>query len=78
MIYYILLLCAILLYFISFGGVCAAFSKRNVDPEAVLPWVILLTPLINTLYWLIFGVDWKGKVKNNENLKKLFSELTHD
>ena len=60
-------------YIVSFGNVCNMFAKRNVDPAGILPWILLLVPIVNTLYWLIVGVDWD--LKNNENLERMFGKL---
>lgn len=69
---FIVFLC-IALYLMSFWNVCYMFDKRSVDPYGILPWILLLVPIVNTLYWLIFGADWK--FKNNDNLKHMFGKL---
>ena len=56
----------------SFWCVCDEFSKRKVVPFGIIPLIVLFFPIINTLYWLIFGADWR--LKNNENLKKMFGK----
>ena len=60
-------------YIVSFYNVCDIFAKRNVDPVGILSWILLLVPIVNTLYWLIVGVDWD--LKNNENLERMFGKL---
>lgn len=60
-------------YIVSFWNVCEMFGKRSVNPISILPWIILLVPIVNTLYWLIVGDDWK--LKTNDNLKRMFGKL---
>mgnify|MGYP003304889293 CR=1 FL=1 len=69
---FIVFLC-VALYLMSFWNVCNMFAERNVNPAGILPWIILLVPIVNTLYWLIMGADWK--LKNNDNLKRMFGKL---
>lgn len=69
--FFIVFLC-VALYFMSFWCVCDEFSKRKVVPFGIIPLIVLFFPIINTLYWLIFGADWR--LKNNENLKKMFGK----
>jgi hypothetical protein len=49
------------------------FAEPKISPFGILPWILLLVPIVNTLYWLIFGTDWDLKI--NENLKRLFGKL---
>lgn len=72
MVDFIIFLC-VALYLISFLNVCNMLGERNVDTAGILPWIFLLVPIVNTLYWLIVGVDWD--LKNNENLKRMFEKL---
>jgi len=72
MVDFIIFLC-VALYLISLLNVGNMFDKRNVDPAGILPLIFLLVPIVNTLYWLIVGVDWD--LKNNENLKRMFEKL---
>jgi hypothetical protein len=60
-------------YIASFWKVCNMFAERKISPFGILPWILLLVPIVNTLYWLIFGTDWDLKI--NENLKRLFGKL---
>ena len=60
-------------YIVSFWNVCEMFGERSVNPISILPWIILLVPIVNTLYWLIVGDDWKLKI--NDNLKRMFGKL---
>ena len=60
-------------YIASFWKVCNMFAERKISPFGILPWIILLVPIVNTLYWLIVGVDWD--LKNNENLERMFGKL---
>ena len=68
--FFIVLLC-VALYFMSFWCVCDEFSKREVEP-GIISFIVLFFPIVNTLYCLIFGADWKLEI--NENLKKMFGK----
>lgn len=69
---FIVFLCVVL-YFMSFWCVCDEFSKRKVEPNGFIPLIVLFFPIVNTLYWLIVGADWK--LKDNDNLKRMFGKL---
>lgn len=64
----IIVILIVIIYNISFIGVCNLFNERDVAPS-ILAFIILFLPIINTLYFIIY-VDFSGE---NDNIHKIFN-----
>lgn len=67
---YALISIFVVVYFVSLEGVALIFKERDVDLD-LFSFLVILLPIINTFYWIIFGFDLK---KTKKNLRKMFNK----